>query len=552
MAYMAWLLEAVLVLLAGISAYFAVSSIAEVYSSIKLLVTIIFLEVTAWMKLLYAVMLWMYAGSVGCYFLFSALVVSNLILRHPPGTKPVFPSAPRDLPHDPHTVATVRDFLPGPVLRLADGALVRSVLLRHALHSLLHTMATKLNYSFPFNGVRPHFARIVFICGLCFITCGLSFTAIEMAPSCSGGCAKLSQKIALFAWSLGSAAFALPLALLFAIRTAHALSTHRPSGVVLAACAIALAVLLAYAAVAQHYNTTSMGHCVGSCMRNNVALSVRSALGLGCTRFTTHCQDWWLTGADMPPCCQRHLRGMLAHLVAGLEAHNITYTLQGPSLLGALQRGGIIPWIEDIHLGVAALDLAMYQRIEMFGQSGVRGGFLFSQDQPGSPTYPTFRLFHSALNLNAIIVTFLGGVCPPSAPCPALDTRTLHPRPPRCVFEDMLLPCPHGCEATAAATYRKWGMANWTALLPSYPKCRFWGDKFCGRDKEKDLDHTLHSQDALHARGVPSLHHLKEELLAAPREQWGLVPSSVVEERAHAGSTTEHSKKLPTRWWHVF
>ena len=73
----------------------------------------------------------------------------------------------------------------------------------------------------------------------------------------------------------------------------------------------------------------------------------------GCSRKSARCfgtvkedtPDYIWLGRWTPPCCLDHIRETARHVFDTLEAHQVSYWLEGGSLLGAARNGDIIPWV---------------------------------------------------------------------------------------------------------------------------------------------------------------------------------------------------------------
>src|SRR5689334_8284729 len=91
--------------------------------------------------------------------------------------------------------------------------------------------------------------------------------------------------------------------------------------------------------------------------RKTIATLRHPARRAGCTRKTLQC-DFWNWGVDevRPDCCTEHLREMLFFADELLTRHSIPYWLDYGTLLGAAREERLIPWDDDVDLGVWAAD----------------------------------------------------------------------------------------------------------------------------------------------------------------------------------------------------
>lgn len=85
----------------------------------------------------------------------------------------------------------------------------------------------------------------------------------------------------------------------------------------------------------------------------------------GCTRNTSRCfgtvvdslPEYLLSERWTPPCCLNILRETVRHVVKKLKQYNVTFWLEGGSLLGAMRMKDIIPWDYDVDIGMYESDI---------------------------------------------------------------------------------------------------------------------------------------------------------------------------------------------------
>lgn len=85
----------------------------------------------------------------------------------------------------------------------------------------------------------------------------------------------------------------------------------------------------------------------------------------GCTRNTPRCfpnvinsiPEYINQGRWTPPCCLRVLRETVHHVFKILKDWNVTFWLEGGSLLGAMRMKDIIPWDYDVDIGIYQEDI---------------------------------------------------------------------------------------------------------------------------------------------------------------------------------------------------
>ena len=93
----------------------------------------------------------------------------------------------------------------------------------------------------------------------------------------------------------------------------------------------------------------------------------------GCRKWTRRCDFWnWGEGGLRPACCTAHLLEMTFAVADVLERHGITFWLDYGTLLGAVRSGELIPWDDDVDLGILAADLP---RVHALGEEIARAGF---------------------------------------------------------------------------------------------------------------------------------------------------------------------------------
>jgi hypothetical protein len=78
----------------------------------------------------------------------------------------------------------------------------------------------------------------------------------------------------------------------------------------------------------------------------------------GCTKRTKRCDFWnWGGGGIRPSCCTRHLLELTRFAHDLLTRHGVLHWLDYGALLGAVREEALIPWDNDVDLGVLAEDL---------------------------------------------------------------------------------------------------------------------------------------------------------------------------------------------------
>ncbi|KAK6643156.1 hypothetical protein RUM43_004659 [Polyplax serrata] len=85
----------------------------------------------------------------------------------------------------------------------------------------------------------------------------------------------------------------------------------------------------------------------------------------GCTRNTQRCfpsvinsiPDYLNQRRWTPPCCLKVLRETVHHVFKILKDCNVTFWLEGGSLLGAMRMKDIIPWDYDVDIGIYLQDI---------------------------------------------------------------------------------------------------------------------------------------------------------------------------------------------------
>lgn len=86
----------------------------------------------------------------------------------------------------------------------------------------------------------------------------------------------------------------------------------------------------------------------------------------GCTRSTSRCfqsiansiPEYINQGRWTPPCCLKVLRETVHHVFKVLKKWNVTFWLEGGSLLGAVRMKDIIPWDYDVDVGMYLEDIS--------------------------------------------------------------------------------------------------------------------------------------------------------------------------------------------------
>ncbi len=80
--------------------------------------------------------------------------------------------------------------------------------------------------------------------------------------------------------------------------------------------------------------------------------------GEPCTPDTRRCEFWsWGPGYLRPSCCTAHLIRLIDFTHELLDRHGISHWIDYGTLLGAVRDGRLIPWDEDVDLGIRAVDL---------------------------------------------------------------------------------------------------------------------------------------------------------------------------------------------------
>lgn len=92
----------------------------------------------------------------------------------------------------------------------------------------------------------------------------------------------------------------------------------------------------------------------------------------GCTKETQRCEiRSWLPSGRRPDCCTQHLLEVLEFTDDLLRKHEIPHWLEGGTLLGAVRNGELIPWDDDVDIGMFSRDVdrvaALEEEVEAAG-----------------------------------------------------------------------------------------------------------------------------------------------------------------------------------------
>lgn len=125
----------------------------------------------------------------------------------------------------------------------------------------------------------------------------------------------------------------------------------------------------------------------------------------GCRKDTARCfptivddmADYLYEGKWTPPCCLHHLRETAVHVLNILDQYDIRHWLEGGSLLGAARSGDIIPWDNDVDIGIYADDiykLAIFETCSTQGPVKDERDFVWEKAREGN----FFRVHFSPTN----------------------------------------------------------------------------------------------------------------------------------------------------------
>jgi len=109
---------------------------------------------------------------------------------------------------------------------------------------------------------------------------------------------------------------------------------------------------------------------------------------VGCTKFTDRC-------LGIHPCCQNNLLEILDFIHPLLKEHNIPHWLNFGTLLGAVRQQDLIPWDEDIDIGVWEKDVPKILKLEKVILSG---GFRILVNRFDDGRVCSITIFYSHVN----------------------------------------------------------------------------------------------------------------------------------------------------------
>ncbi len=130
-------------------------------------------------------------------------------------------------------------------------------------------------------------------------------------------------------------------------------------------------------------------------VRKLAAVLIHSPGQAPCTKHTKRCDFWnWSEGGLRPACCTSHLLELLFYVADLLERNQIPFWLDYGTLLGAVRNGELIPWDDDVDLGVRKRDV---NDVVGLAKEITRAGYHFDSSNPG-----LLRVGYSPTNLQYV------------------------------------------------------------------------------------------------------------------------------------------------------
>ncbi|XP_045452308.1 fukutin-related protein [Melitaea cinxia] len=125
----------------------------------------------------------------------------------------------------------------------------------------------------------------------------------------------------------------------------------------------------------------------------------------GCKRETQRCfppvqrtPSYVLAGRNTPPCCLRNIRRTVVHVLRALLQAGARCWLETTSLLGAVMRGDLLPWVEYAEIGIHASDLTRVSWLQRGGPDN--DGFVWERATKGH----YYRVAYSATNRIYVLI----------------------------------------------------------------------------------------------------------------------------------------------------
>jgi LicD family len=127
-------------------------------------------------------------------------------------------------------------------------------------------------------------------------------------------------------------------------------------------------------------------------LRRGLAGVLRPPPSSGCTKRTKRCDFWnWGGGGIRPSCCTQHLVELTRFAHDLLTRRGVPHWLDYGALLGAVREEALIPWDNDVDMGVLAKDLG---KLTDLAREVKAAGYHLD----GSDPYGVVRINYSKLN----------------------------------------------------------------------------------------------------------------------------------------------------------